>query len=114
MGVVEWTVALSLFWMVSALFLGGAPMRVEGDRPLRSVAGIVLSFALYLAVWRVLAGIGVGLAPDLLGLALATLVSVPLIPVLNVLSLRIFGIRIRLGADEHGSHGPAHAPEAGI
>lgn len=112
MGVVEWAVAISLFWMVTALFLGGAPMRAEGDSPVRDTAGILLSFALYLAVWRALAALFVGFTSFLLGLALGTLISVPLIPVLNVLALRVFGVRIRLGAEEHGSAGAAHASGA--
>lgn len=101
MVIVEWAVAISLYWLVSALFLGGAPIRMENTGGVREVGGLLVGFALYLAVWwAIVSGMG-GLLPSFPAFVVGSLLSAALIPVVNVLSLRLFGTRVRRG-EAHG------------
>lgn len=101
MVIVEWAVAISLYWLVSALFLGGAPIRMENTGGVREVGGLLVGFVAYLAAWRVLVtALGGALSP-FVAFVVGSLLSAALIPIVNVLSLRLFGTRVRRG-EAHG------------
>lgn len=97
MVIVEWAVAISLFWIVAALFLGGGPIRFENTGAAREIGGLLVGFALYLVVWKLLVG-GLGaLLPAFGAFAVGSLLSAGLAPVLCVLALRLFGTRVKRG-----------------
>jgi hypothetical protein len=98
----EWLVPIALFWTLSALYLGGFPIRIVGGSGLTQFLGLVLTFALYLVVWWALRmGIQSAL-PSIATVIVATLVASALFPVLSLVAFRVFGIRITRGAHAHG------------
>lgn len=93
---VEWLVPVSLFWALSALYLGGGHVRIEGGA-LRQFIGLLDTFVLYLVVWwvvRMLAR-GAGVIPSIL---IATAIASLLLPVLSKVGFRIMGVRLSKAA----------------
>lgn len=95
MVIVQWAVAISLFWLVSALFLGGGPIRMENTGAFRELGGLIVAFAAYLVVWRLLVGALGGALPSFAAFVVGSLLSAGLVPVVSVAALRIFGTRVR-------------------
>lgn len=91
---VSWLVPISLFWILAALYLGGAPIRIEGGGGPRQLAGLALHFVLFLVVWVV----GRVLLTDIVGATFAVVVAavlaVILLPALAKLAFRVVGVRI--------------------
>lgn len=104
MTVVAWSVAICLFWIVAALWLGGGPVRIEGGGGIRQSAALLLAFAVYLLAWRLLYGLLTGLIHPFAGMVTASLLSAALVPPLSFPCLRVFGVRIRKGTPSHGLH----------
>lgn len=101
MVVVEWVIAIALFWLISALFLGGAPVSLDGGSPLRESAALLVSFGGFLALWyalKALLGGAMGGGPAFIA---ATAIAGLLLPVLSVVVLRVFGIRVRRTEPAH-------------
>ena len=103
MVIVEWAVAISLFWVVSALFLGGAPIRMENTGAFRELAGLLVAFAVFLVAWRLLVDALAGPLPSFAALVVGSLVASGLVPVIEIGTLRLFGTRVRRaeGATHH-------------
>lgn len=108
---VEWLVPIAVFWMVGAMYLGGAPIRIEGGGGVRQVGGLFASFALFLAAWRVLYALLEGAAGSILAVALAALGAAILLPLVCRLGFLLFGVRIRPKKEDH--HGAATGETAG-
>lgn len=100
MVIVEWAVAVGLFWIVSALFLGGAPIRYENTGAGRELGGLLVGFALYLVAWKLLVGSLGALLPGFGAFVVGSLLAVGLAPILCVMALRLFGTRVRWGRAE--------------
>lgn len=101
MAIVEWALAISLFWLAAALFLGGAPIRIRGGGGPRQLGGLFLVFALYLAAWKGLTAVLTGLAPYGVGFAVGSLLAVGLVPPLCWAAFRILGVRIEPRGEGH-------------
>lgn len=101
MEIVRWTTAIALFWVVSAMFLGGAPMRIRPAGALRELGALLLSFAAYLAVWRLLLSVTGTFLPEFVDFLAATVVSAPAVPLLQYALFRALGVRFEFGGGEH-------------
>lgn len=100
MVVVQWALVISLFWMISALFLGGAPIRIEGGGGVRQSTGLLVSFAAFLALWYGLKALLAGATSPVAAFLLATGISGLLVPPLSVGVFRVLGVRIRKSSGE--------------
>jgi hypothetical protein len=99
---VEWLVPISLFWTLSALYLGGFAIHIEDRGALRQVVALLLMFVFYLVVfWAVRTGLG-GAMPAIPAVIVASLVAGVLIPLLARVAFRAFGVRISGAAHAHG------------
>lgn len=101
MEVVRWVVAIALFWLVSAMFIGGGPMRIRPAGALRELGALLLSFAAYLAVWRLLLSATGAFLPEFVDFVAATVFSAPFILLLEYGFFRLVGARFEFGAEEH-------------
>lgn len=100
MVVVQWVLVISLFWMISALFLGGAPIRIEGGGGIRQSAALLTSFAAFLALWYGLDAALAGMASPVTSFLAAAGLSALLLPALSIGVFRLLGIRIRRSEGE--------------
>lgn len=89
-----WLIPVCLFATLSALYLGGAPIRMEnGGR--RELVGLLLSLVLYLVAWAALRTVlrgPLGGTPALIAASVLTVIALPL---LCLAGFRIVGVRIR-------------------
>jgi hypothetical protein len=92
--VVEWLAPVALFWTMAALYLGGFPLTIEGGGGARQFLALLITFALYLAVWFGLRAVLRGPAGAIGGVAIACLVATVLLPLLARVGFRAFGVRI--------------------
>lgn len=100
---IAWLVPVSMFWLVAAIYLGGFDLEIEGGGGLRQFVGLILSFVVFVAVFRVLGmALGGALGPNLGGIVLPAIVSVALLPVITRVGFLPMGVKIRKG------HGRAH------
>ncbi len=104
-----WLVPLSLFPTLAAMYVGGAPIRIEGGGGMRQIAGLLTSLVLYLVVWAVLRGVLGSVSGPTAALVGASVVSAILIPLACRVGFRIMGVRITKGetAPGHGPHAAA-------
>lgn len=105
---VPWLAPVCLFATLSALFLGGFPIRFERGGSPRELAGLLLSFALYLALWAALRG---GLAAPLgaaAGLILSSVAAALAIPGVCWVGFLIAGVRIRRARSAPAGEGRSH------
>lgn len=98
---IPWVIAISLFWMASAVYLGGLDVRIEGGGGVRQVLGLIDSFVLFLLLWwglrQLLGGLGAVVGEVLLPSAVAVL----LLPLLTKIGFRLLGVRVG-GASHEG------------
>jgi len=92
--VVEWLAPIALFWVMTALYLGGFALHIEGGGGGRQLAGVFVTFALYLLVWFGLRAVLRGPLGVVGGVMVACLLTTALLPVLTHVSFRILGIRV--------------------
>lgn len=96
-------IPICLFWMTAALYLGGMNVDIVGGNGLRQVVGLLATFVLFVAVWRVLNMVLGGFLPAPLGnLALPTIVAVVGLPLWSRAGFAIMGVKIRKG--QHAAH----------
>jgi hypothetical protein len=95
----DWLVAVVLFWVAAALYFGGLERDVEGGTGFRQFIGLWLTYAIFLVVWGVLyKAIGVETAK---GVLIASAVSALAIPLEVRVGFRIVGARVRRRAGAH-------------
>jgi hypothetical protein len=92
--VVSWLVPIPLFWMLAALYLGGADINIEGGSGKREATGLLLNFASFLVVWAGARAIFAGMTGAILAVVLAALLAAMLLPLLAKLTFRVVGVRI--------------------
>jgi hypothetical protein len=92
--VVEWLAPVALFWTMAALYLGGFPLKIEGGSGGRQFIALLVTFALYLAVWFGLRAVLRGPAGVVGGVIIACLIATVLLPLLARVGFRAFGVRI--------------------
>lgn len=106
--IVEWLVPVVVFWMVGAMYLGGAPIRIEGGGGVRQLGGLAASFVLFLAVWWGLRTVLATVLGTIGAIAAAAVVALILLPAVCKVGFRLFGVRIVSDdGDHHGAE--AHA-----
>lgn len=100
---IPWVIAISLFWMGAALYLGGLDIRIEGGGGVRQALGLIDSFVLFLVVWWLLRQALGGLGPILGGILLPSAIAALLLPVVTRIGFRLLGVRVGGdgGATEH-------------
>jgi hypothetical protein len=92
----NWLVAVILFWVVAALYFGGLQRDVEGGTGFRQFVGLLLTYAIFLVVWGALYKIvGVETAK---GVLIASAVAVVLLPIEVRLGFLLVGARVRRGS----------------
>lgn len=102
--IVEWLVPVVVFWMVGAMYLGGAPIRIEGGGGVRQLGGLAVSFVLFLAAWWGLRALVATVAGPILAIALAALAAAILIPLVCKVGFLLLGVKI-VSDRGHGHHG---------
>lgn len=90
-----WLIALSLFWLVSMVYLGGTPVRIEGGSGPREVAGLLLSMVVFLATWGLLRAAALQVGGEVVGVLVASFATVLLLPVVTWVGFRAMGVRLR-------------------
>lgn len=90
---IEWLIPISVFWVMAAVFFGGL-YDAEGGSGGRQFLGLLLTFALYMAIFAVLrlalGGLWGPLGRLILPLALPTM----LLGRLGQVAFRLVGVRI--------------------
>lgn len=99
---VEWLAPLAVFWMVGAMYLGGAPITFEGGGGVRQMGGLVVSFILYMAAWAGLRALLAGPVGEILAIVLATIAVTVALPLVCRVGFRVLGVRIRSASSGHG------------
>lgn len=92
---IPWLIAISLFWTLTAIYLGGMDVDVEGGGGVRQVGGLLVTFALFLAAWYALRQLMGGLGPVVGNILLPSAIVVLLLPVLARGGFLLVGVRIR-------------------
>jgi hypothetical protein len=88
-----WLLAGTLFWVAAALFFGGLEYDVAGGTGFRQFVGLLLTYAIFLVVWKVLYSV-IG-ADTAKGLLIASVVTALLLPLEARLGFMLVGARIR-------------------
>lgn len=99
---IEWLVPIGLFWVIASVQFGGL-IDAENGSGVRQFLGLILTFAVYLVICRVL-HMAFGGLPFLLRMGLST--GLPLLALgwISRASFRLVGVRIvsaRFGAGAH-------------
>jgi hypothetical protein len=95
---VTWLIPISLFWILDAMYLGGAEIDIEGGGGGRQLSGLLLHFVAFLGVYAVARMLLVGLAGAELAIVFAMIIATALLPILARLSFRVAGVRITSAA----------------
>jgi hypothetical protein len=98
---IAWLVPVSMFWLVAALYLGGFNLEIEGGGGLRQFVGLLVSFVLFVVVFRVLGMALGGVGPWLGRIVLPAVLSVALLPIITRAGFSPVGVKIRKG---HAGH----------
>lgn len=99
---IHWLIPVSMFWLIAALYLGGFDLEIEGGGGLRQFLGLILSFVIFVAVYRLLGMILGSIGLVLGGIVLPVILSVALLPLTTRLGFLPMGVKIRKG------HGGGH------
>lgn len=94
MTVVLWLVPICAFLIVGSMYLGGAPIRIEGGGGLRQTLGLLLSFAAFMAAAILLRNLLDGGMHMFFAVLLSTIGALLLLPVVCRLGFRVVGVRI--------------------
>ncbi|HSR41019.1 MAG TPA: hypothetical protein VLL48_02575 [Longimicrobiales bacterium] len=110
---VEWLVPVATFWTLAAMYLGGAPIRIEGGGGVRQIGGLLVSFALFLGVFATVRALVSGALGVPVTVVAAVVAASLLLPLLCRVGFRLLGVRISgAGGGGHGGHG-GHEGDAG-
>lgn len=92
---VAWLVPIAIFWPLAALYLGGAPITIEGGGGVRQTGGLFLHFAAYVLVYGLLrAGLSGLIGPVIGGIVVPIVAASALIPILGRLAFRAVGVGV--------------------
>jgi len=88
----DWLLPVTLFWFAVAIYFGGIDMEVSGGSGFRQFIGLLISYVLFVVVWRVVYQLT---GPDTaMGEVKATVVSLLLLPVAVLVGFRIMGGKV--------------------
>lgn len=91
---VSWLIAVPLFWIIAALYLGGAEINIEGGGAVRQLSGLLLHFVAYLVLFGVVRSLSSGIVGAEFSIVVAVILSTMLLPLVGRLSFRVVGVRI--------------------
>ncbi len=92
---IEWLVAIGVFFPLTAIYLGGMRLEPAGGGGLRQVLGLALTLAVYLVVWRLLHSVLGGIGPVLGGVVLATGISILALPLEARVGYLLVGVKLQ-------------------
>lgn len=104
MTVVLWLVPICGFLLVGSMYLGGAPIRIEGGGGVRQTLGLILSFAAFLAVAVLLRSLLAGGMHMFFAVLISTVAALLLLPLVCRLGFRVVGVRIVKVEEGGGAH----------
>jgi hypothetical protein len=88
----DWLVAVVLFWFAAAIYFGGYERDVAGGSGVRQLVGLLVTYAIFLGVWRLIEGfVGTETA---LGIIVASVAAGLLLPLEARLGFLVVGGRI--------------------
>jgi len=93
--VLAWLAPIALFWTVTALYLGGFQLTIEGGGGLQHFLGLILTMALYLVVFAVLHMLLQGPTGPILSVLIGCIVCTLLLPILSRVGFMVVGVKIR-------------------
>lgn len=91
----EWLIPMCAFFPFAALYLGALRIEPGGGRGMQQVLGLLLTFVLYLVIWRVLHMALAGVGPILGGVVLTTVVTTLLLPLEARLGYLVVGVKLK-------------------
>lgn len=92
---VAWLIPIAVFWPLAALYLGGAPITIEGGGGIRQTGGLFLHLAAFLIVYGLLrTGLSGLIGPVIGGIVVPIVAASVLIPTLGRLTFRAVGVRV--------------------
>ncbi len=97
----QWLIPVCVFFPLVAIYLGALRVEPAGGRSFQQILGLLLTFAAYLGLWRLLHGVLGGWHPVLGGEILATVLSVLLLPLEARLGFLVAGVKLRRIAAGH-------------
>lgn len=101
---IPWVIAISLFWFLSAVYLGGLNVEIEGGGGTRQVIGLIDSFVLFLLLWWLLRQALGGIGPIVGGVLLPSALSVLALPLIYRVGFRLLGVKVRGGSGAATAH----------
>ena len=91
-----------MFWILVAIYLGGWAVDMRGGSGVTQVLGLIISFALFYAVWRGLHTAFNGLGEVLGGIVITSFLTAALLPAISWVGYKLVGVTIEKG------HGHSH------
>ncbi len=89
----QWLIPISLVWIIAAVYLGGTSVDLSGGGGVRQLVGLVLTVALFLAVWG---GLHAILGESVVvGLVIPTVIAILVFPALAWLGFKLVGVHLR-------------------
>lgn len=95
---IAWLAPAALFWTVTALYLGGFQLRIEGGGGLQHFIGLIATLVLYLAIYGVLHMLLRDSVGPILSVLISCVVCTLLLPLLSRAGFMIVGVKIRSAA----------------
>lgn len=92
---IAWLAPIALFWTVTALYLGGFQLRIEGGGGVQHFVGLILTLALYLVVYGVLHMLLRASAGPVLSVLIGCVACTLLLPILSRIGFMVVGVKIR-------------------
>ena len=90
-----WLLPIALFWLLAALYLGAAPISMEGGGAMQQLIGLLLYYAVYLGVYAGLRAVLLAPFGEVFGgIVFPLVVASALTPIMGKLSFRAVGVRI--------------------
>ena len=89
-----------LFWLLTAIYLGGWAVDLRGGKGLTQVIGLVLSLILFVVVWEGLHRVFVGFGEVLGGIVITTFIAAALLPAVIWLGYKMVGVTV-VGTSGH-------------
>jgi hypothetical protein len=83
-----------LFWLLAALYLGGWAVDLRGGRGPTQIIGLLLSFVLFVVVWKLLHRAFLGFGEILGGIVITTFITAALLPAVAWLGYKMVGVTV--------------------
>ncbi len=97
----QWLVPICLFWILTALYLGGWPVELVGGSGVRQVIGLIDSFVLFLVVWAILRAVLGGLGGLFWEAVVPTVLTTVALPAIVWAGYIVMGVRVQRGSVPH-------------